>query len=70
MCFQLENDVANYMYVKLMGGKIVLKEDVVPHKFACQEGIRPVKENHVVKPRKIQRKKILEDENISGELVQ
>ena len=36
--FQLENDVANYLKLKMMGGKILMKKDVIPHKFTCQEG--------------------------------
>ncbi|XP_043189316.1 uncharacterized protein LOC122363762 isoform X1 [Amphibalanus amphitrite] len=34
--FTLEKDAENYMYQKLMGGKIRLKAKIVPHKFDCQ----------------------------------
>lgn len=37
-CFKVENDIENYMYIKLMKtGKIRLKPGVIPHIFDCQK---------------------------------
>ena len=38
LTFQPENDFANYMRQKLMGGKVLMKKGVIPHKFTCQQG--------------------------------
>ncbi|CAK1601557.1 unnamed protein product [Parnassius mnemosyne] len=35
--FDVENDMDNYVKYKLVGGRLKLKEGVVPHKFACQK---------------------------------
>lgn len=38
VCFKAENDIENYMYLKLMKtGKIRLKPGVIPHIFDCQK---------------------------------
>ncbi|XP_031345566.1 uncharacterized protein LOC116172484 [Photinus pyralis] len=34
--FNLEEDIENFVRYKLMGGKIILKQTVVPHRFDCQ----------------------------------
>ncbi|KAJ8953484.1 hypothetical protein NQ318_023605 [Aromia moschata] len=34
--FKLEADMENYIRYKLIGGKMILKADVVPHLFDCQ----------------------------------
>ncbi|KAK4878062.1 hypothetical protein RN001_010568 [Aquatica leii] len=36
--FNFEKDAENYIRVKLMGGFIRIKPDVVPHMFECQKG--------------------------------
>lgn len=46
---QLVNDVGNYL--KMMGGKVIFKEGVVPHKLECQGRLQPVKENRLVMAR-------------------
>lgn len=52
----------------MMGGKPVLKEGVVPHKFQCQGKLQPVSENRATLARKRKVQEILQDEvNISGE---
>lgn len=35
--FQLQEDATNYLYVKMMGGKLKLKEGVIPHIFPGNE---------------------------------
>lgn len=65
--FQLQNDVANYLYMQMMGGKAFLKEGVVPHIFECQGRIQPFNDNRQVVARKRKIQEILQDkENISG----
>lgn len=44
-----------------MGGKAVLKEGVVPHKFVCQGRLQPVNENRMVMARKRKIQEILQD---------
>ncbi|XP_052745626.1 uncharacterized protein LOC128199571 [Bicyclus anynana] len=36
--FDIENDMENYIKYKLVGGRIKLKQSIVPHKFKCQQG--------------------------------
>lgn len=36
VCFQLKEDMENYVRYKLMGGAILMKPEVVPHIFDCQ----------------------------------
>ena len=33
---QLEEDVENYTRLKMIGGRLLLKKGVLPHKFQCQ----------------------------------
>lgn len=62
--------MANYLYVKMMGGKTILKEGVVPHKFECQGRLQPLSVNRMVMARKRKIQEILQDkENFSGEFV-
>ncbi|XP_046959887.1 uncharacterized protein LOC124529968 [Vanessa cardui] len=35
--FDIENDMENYTKYKLVGGRIKLKQGIVPHKFKCQQ---------------------------------
>lgn len=67
--FQLENDVANYLYVKMMGGKTILKKDVVPHKFECQGRLQPLSKNRIVLARKRKIQEILKDKGNIGEFI-
>lgn len=54
-----------------MGGKVSLKEGVVPHKFDCQGRLAQVSENRLRVARKRKIQEILQDkENILGEYVQ
>lgn len=46
--FQLENDVANYLYINMMWAKAFLKLGVVPHKFECQGRLQTMTENRIV----------------------
>ena len=34
--FQLEEDTTNFARFKVVGGRLLLKRGVVPHKFECQ----------------------------------
>ncbi|XP_063873326.1 uncharacterized protein LOC135107418 isoform X1 [Scylla paramamosain] len=39
--FNLEEDTTNYLYTKMMGGKLTIKKGVVPHIFHCHEEYLP-----------------------------
>uniref|UniRef100_A0A0P4W6N1 Integrase zinc-binding domain-containing protein n=1 Tax=Scylla olivacea TaxID=85551 RepID=A0A0P4W6N1_SCYOL len=41
---QLEEDTTNYLYTKMMGGKLTIKKGVVPHIFHCHEEHLPQKD--------------------------
>ncbi|XP_075990074.1 uncharacterized protein LOC142985657 isoform X2 [Anticarsia gemmatalis] len=49
--FDLENDVANWMKFKMLGGKLYLKKDVLPHIFGCQNRMIPLKPRSVIMKR-------------------
>nr|XP_004923368.3 N-acetylneuraminate lyase isoform X1 [Bombyx mori] len=35
--FDVDNDTQNFMRHRIAGGRLLLKKDVIPHKFACQK---------------------------------
>lgn len=47
LLFQLEEDLENYLYVKLMGGRCKLKKNAVPRKFECQGKALKVSSNRL-----------------------
>ncbi|CAL1264110.1 unnamed protein product [Larinioides sclopetarius] len=53
--FLLEKDMKNYMRYKLQGGKVFIKEDVIPHIFKCQASVTATS-----KKRKAQKRKLLD----------
>ncbi|CAL1264104.1 unnamed protein product [Larinioides sclopetarius] len=52
---ELEKDMKNYMRYKLQGGKVFIKEDVIPHIFKCQASVTATS-----KKRKAQKRKLLD----------
>ncbi|RVE53269.1 hypothetical protein evm_002102 [Chilo suppressalis] len=47
--FDIENDMENYIKYKLVGGRIKLKNGIVPHKFKCQQEHKDKPERSAVK---------------------
>ena len=43
----MEEDLENYLYVKLMGGRCKLKRNAVPRKFECQGKALKVSSNRL-----------------------
>ncbi|KAJ8911285.1 hypothetical protein NQ315_015288 [Exocentrus adspersus] len=58
--FNLPEDMDNFVKFKLVGGKVVLKKDVVPHVFDCQSG-RKRTATQLERPAAIKRRIVVDD---------
>lgn len=59
----------NYVRFKLMGGKIIMKRDVVPHIFKCQPGRKRTATDVPIRslPVKRERKRLVEEAQAADE---